>query len=134
MTGTRTSGPSNLAAVGYDQGVIDRLSFHWYVLKTFLEHSLAFSDDVLHTLAGVLLQLLFAAMLRSTIAKCWPWTIVFVLELANEASDLRFERWPDLAMQLGEGAKDVILTMALPTLLLIVARRFPKLLRGSRSA
>jgi len=114
--------------------MIDRLSFHWYALKTFVEHGLAFSDDVLHTLAGVVLQLLFAAMLRSTVARWWPWTIVLVLELANEASDLRFERWPDLAMQLGEGAKDVILTMALPTLLLVVARRFPKLLGRSRSA
>ena len=54
---------------------------------------------------------------------------MFALELANEANDLRVEQWPQPGMQYGEGAKDIILTMALPLLLFLVARKRPKLIR-----
>lgn len=59
-----------------------------------------------------------------------PWLMVLALELANEWSDLYIEVWPQHAMQWGESAKDVLLAMALPTLLLIVARYRPRLLTG----
>ncbi len=49
--------------------------------------------------------------------------------LANEWNDLYVERWIEQAMQFGEIAKDIALTMLLPSLLLIVARRFPRLLQ-----
>ena len=34
----------------------------------------------------------------------------------NEANDFRVEIWPDPGMQFGEAAKDVVLTMFIPTL------------------
>lgn len=108
--------------------MIDWVALHWYSAKTFLEHSIAFSDDVLHVLAGVGIQLMLAAILRASVARPLPLVILLFLELLNEASDLRFERWPDLGEQLGEGMKDVILTMVLPVVLFVVARRFPRLL------
>lgn len=105
------------------------LAQRWHETKTFVEHSIAFSDDVLHVWVGVLLQLAVAAVTKRTISSWLPWLVVLGLELANEASDFRFERWPDLAMQAGESAKDVILTMLLPTVLLVVVRRAPRLFR-----
>ena len=100
----------------------------WYEFKLFLEHAIGFSMDAMHVIAGVLVQLLAAALLRSSVARWPPWLAALAIELLNEFSDLAVERWPKPGMQLGEGAKDVLLTMALPTVLLIVARTRPRLL------
>ncbi|HZF44923.1 MAG TPA: hypothetical protein VEZ26_01200 [Sphingomonadaceae bacterium] len=99
----------------------------WGDSKTLVEHSVGFSHDALHVLAGPCIQLLTAAILRTSIRSPWPWFVVLLLELANEWHDLRAEHWPDPQMQWGEGVKDVILTMALPTLLLALGRFAPSL-------
>ncbi|MCW3797071.1 hypothetical protein OMW55_04530 [Sphingomonas sp. BN140010] len=88
--------------------------------------------DSLHVIAGVLLQLVVAAILRTDVADRRPWLLAFGLELANEANDLVVERWPDPGMQWGEGAKDVLLTMLLPTLLLLLSRRCSGILALAR--
>jgi hypothetical protein len=98
----------------------------WGHSKTFVEHSIGFSHDALHVLVGPIIQLLFAAVLRTSIRSPWPWLAVLLLELANEWHDLRAEHWPDLQMQYGEGVKDLLLTMALPTVLLLLARYAPR--------
>ena len=100
----------------------------WFDVKMYVERSIAFSDDVLHMSAGVFLQLIAAALLRTSVARWRPWLIVLALELLNEWSDFHVDNWPDLGMQLGESTKDVLLTMALPTVLVVVARKLPKLL------
>jgi hypothetical protein len=87
--------------------------------------------DSLHVLAGVIIQLTAAALLRTDVADRRPWLLVLALELANEANDLFVEQWPDPGMQWGEGAKDVLLTMLLPTLIALVARRRPSLFTRS---
>jgi hypothetical protein len=88
--------------------------------------------DTLHVMGGIILQLILAALLRTSLASKWPWLIVLGLELANEAYDLWLERWPSFLMQLGEGARDLIGTMLLPTLLWWVASRRSRLLSGRR--
>jgi hypothetical protein len=103
----------------------------WYQLKQLLEHSLGISMDALHVIIGVILQLAAALLMRRSIADWPPVLAVLAIELANEANDLRTERWPEPAMQYGEGIKDVLLTMFLPVLLLAVARTRPQLLRRS---
>ena len=110
--------------------LLGRVAMDWSQTKTFIEHMIGFSHDALHVMVGVCLQLLFAALFRLSARSIGPWLMVLALELANEWSDLYIEVWPQHAMQWGEGAKDVLLTMALPTLLLIVARYRPKLLCG----
>lgn len=100
----------------------------WIEAKAFLERFTGVSHDALHVIAGVAVQLILAALFRSSIARFWPWAVVLLAELANEWNDLRIERWPSLGEQLGEGAKDIALTMLLPTLLLIAARWWPGLL------
>lgn len=111
--------------------LLSRPDAFWSAIKasieTFTERSLGFSHDALHVLVGVCLQLLFAALLRSSIRSLKPWAVVLALELLNESHDLRVETWPSPAMQWGESAKDVLLTMALPTLLLLVCRYAPGL-------
>ena len=100
----------------------------WFDVKMFVERSSAFSDDVLHVVAGVFLQLIAAALLRASVARWLPWLIVLALELVNEWSDFHVDHWPDLGMQLGESTKDIVLTMALPTALLVISRWWPALL------
>jgi len=100
----------------------------WYQLKLFAEHSTGVSMDALHVIAGVVLQLLVAALFKSPLARPLPLLAVLALEIVNEANDFRVEIWPDPGMQFGESAKDVILTMAIPTLIFLVARYRPRLL------
>lgn len=100
----------------------------WYQVKLFIEHASGISMDALHILVGFVLFLLCALALRRTVADPQPWLATLVLEIGNEAYDLLVELWPDPGSQLGEGAKDVLLTMVLPTLLLLVARWRPQLL------
>lgn len=76
-------------------------------------------------MGGVVLQLMAAALLRTSLASKWPWLTVLVMELANEVYDLQVERWPSFGMQLGEGVRDVVGTMLLPALLWWIARAQP---------
>jgi hypothetical protein len=104
----------------------------WYQLKLLVEHASGISMDALHVLIGFLLFLLVARMMRRAIDSPAPWVALLLIELANEAYDLHVELWPNLASQLGEGVKDILLTMALPTLLLIIARSRPDWLARPR--
>ena len=96
--------------------------YAWYQVKLLIEHASGISMDALHILVGFILFLLAARLLKTSVASLLPWLVLLVLELINEAYDLHVERWPTFASQLGEGAKDILLTMALPTLLLVTAR------------
>lgn len=100
----------------------------WLEAKEFAEHALGFSRDGLHVVIGPCIQLLAAAILRTSLRSIWPWLIVLVLAVLNEWHDLEVETWPSLAMQLGESTKDIILTMVLPTVLLLIARYAPGIL------
>jgi len=100
----------------------------WYQFKLFIEHASGISLDALHVLIGFAVFLLAAQLLKRSVASPLPWAAILLLEIGNEGHDLLIERWPDPGSQLGEGAKDIILTMALPTLLMVVARWRPLLL------
>ena len=102
--------------------------FDWYRFKQLVEHSTAISMDALHILAGVLIQLLVAVVLKSSVARPMPLLTVLALVLINEANDFLVDAWPDLGRQVGEAVKDIVLTMFVPTLIFLVARRRPKLL------
>ena len=106
----------------------------WYQVKTFIEHASFVSSDALHVIAGVLVWILIALTLRRPLSSGVPLAWVLVILLFNEVVDLWVERWPDLAMQYGESAKDLMVTMALPALLTALIRLRPQLFvrRGSR--
>ena len=103
----------------------------WYREKMFIEHASVISSDAIHVLIGVVIWVAAALVSRRPLATWLPLLAVLVLTLLNEAVDLSVERWPSLAMQLGESAKDIILTMALPTLLMTAVRLRPNLFHTS---
>ena len=103
----------------------------WHQGKLFIEHAVHVSHDSLHVLVSVPLWLVFAVILRRPITSWIPWGWLLALILWNETVDLWMERWPDAGMQYGEGARDVALTMLVPTLLLFAARLRPDLFRGT---
>jgi hypothetical protein len=109
-------------------------NFGWYEIKLFVEHASGISMDALHILVGFLLFIIAALILRRGIGSFLPWVALLMLELINEAYDLHVELWPDLVSQIGEGAKDIMLTMTLPTLVLLLARLKPQWLLGVEPA
>ncbi|UUR08428.1 hypothetical protein [Sphingomonas glaciei] len=102
----------------------------WFHVKELVRHATGWPMDTLHVMGGVILQMVLAALLRTSLASKWPWLIVLGMELTNEAYDLWFERWPSLGLQVGEGLRDLVGTMLLPTLLLWAARCRPRLMSG----
>jgi hypothetical protein len=105
----------------------------WHQGKLFIEHSLTINHDSLHILVGVLLWIASGLLFRRSLASWRPWLWLFAIILWNETVDLWVERWPDAGQQYGEGVKDLILTMAVPTMLMFTARWRPDLFRqGAR--
>jgi hypothetical protein len=100
----------------------------WYQWKLFAQQSGGVSMDALHVILGVVIQLGAAALFRKSVDRLGPWLVVLAVELANELNDLLVEVWPDPGMQYGEAVKDVVLTMLLPTIILVAARLTPQLL------
>jgi hypothetical protein len=93
--------------------------------KEFVEFSTGFSRDSLHVILGVCFQLLVAATLKTSVSRWLPWFVVFTAAAANELHDLVFEYWDWPARQFGESVKDIVLTMILPTLILLLAKYMP---------
>ncbi len=104
----------------------------WHQLKDGVELASGWPPASLHLVFGVIAQLLFAALMKTSLADFRPWVLVLLLELVNEAYDFWFERWPLLAQQAVEGASDLGATMLLPSLLLLVARYRPELMVGPK--
>jgi len=104
----------------------------WYDAKILIERAGTVSTDALHVIAGVLVQLLVAMLLRRPLSSWLPWLAVLAAILFNEAVDFWVERWPSLAMQLAESAKDLVLTLLLPTVLMLALRASPSLRAARR--
>lgn len=100
----------------------------WYQFKLSLGHAAGIDMAAFHVLLGVPLQLAVALLLGLTVTRWTPWLAVLALEIVNEWSDLRIEKWPDPGAQYGNAINDILLTMLLPTLILAVARSRPRLL------
>lgn len=105
----------------------------WHEGKLFVEHTIAINHDALHIIIGVLVWLGIALVMRRPVSTKFPWLWLLALILWNETVDLWTEQWPDAGMQYGEGAKDVLLTMFVPTVLMFAARLRPALFAASAS-
>jgi CHASE2 domain-containing sensor protein len=103
---------------------------NWFHFKEWLESTSGLDMDALHVHAGVLVQLLVALLARRSLRSPWPWLAVLAAAAANEAYDLFYETWPNRDTQWAESVKDLLNTIALPTLLLLVARFAPALMVG----
>ncbi len=101
----------------------------WKETKLFFEHSTNVSNESLHVFAGVLILLLAAGLLTKPISSRWPWLAVLAFACLNESIDLSIGQWPQPGAQFGESVKDVLVTMLLPSVLLLTTRRMPALYR-----
>ena len=99
----------------------------WHESKLFIEHLIAICHDTLHLAAGVAIWLLLAMILRRSIADWLPLLGTAAIAAINEAVDLWVELWPSLGTQLGEGARDLLATIAIPALLFVAVRLKPSL-------
>jgi hypothetical protein len=99
----------------------------WHQGKLFIEHAVMISHDSLHVIVGVFLWFVLGFLLRRPLSSWLPWLWLLAFILWNETVDLWVEQWPDPGQQYGEGAKDVLLTMFLPTMLMSAVRLRPEL-------
>jgi hypothetical protein len=102
----------------------------WHQSKLFLEHWVSIEHDALHLLVGVLLWLGLGLLLRRPLTSWVPWLTILAVIAWNETVDLWVEHWPAPSMQYGEGAKDLLLTMSVPTIMLAMLRFRPELFGG----
>jgi 4-hydroxybenzoate polyprenyltransferase len=112
-------------------GAVSTAMASWHQGKLFIEHAVRISHDTLHLIFGVLIWLVVALVSRRPLTSWTPWLWALAFILWNEASDLWNEHWPDAGQQYGEGAKDIALTMFVPTLLMMAARFRPDLFRAA---
>ena len=99
----------------------------WISFKGFLEQ-LAVSKDALHIYAAMFIQLGSALLFRKPVSSLIPWFCVLALELLNEGLDLIFEKEPYIHQwQIDGSIHDVLNTMAMPTVVLLLARYVPNL-------
>lgn len=101
----------------------------WHDMKVFVEHATRIEHGTLHVIVGIFAWLLVAGLSRRSICSWIPWSVLLALILWNETVDLIVERWPERAMQFGEGTRDLFLTMLVPTVLMFAARLLPHLFR-----
>ena len=104
----------------------------WYEGKQIVENTLSVSNDALHVVIGVLVWLALAVIAKRPVSSWLPWAGLAIVLLWNELVDLMIEQWPDPVQQYGEGAKDLLLTMLVPTVILLAARYRPQLFRVAR--
>jgi hypothetical protein len=105
----------------------------WHEGKLFIEHAISIHHDALHVIVGVLLWLVFGFVIRRSLSSWYPWLWLLAVILWSETVDLWVEQWPNPGQQYGEGAKDVFLTMFLPTVLMFAIRWRPAMFaRGGR--
>jgi hypothetical protein len=98
-------------------------------VKLFIEHATRIEHGTLHVVVGIFVWLLVALISRRSISSWIPWAALFALIMWNETVDLLIEPWPERAMQYGDGARDLLLTMLVPTVLMFAARSIPQLFR-----
>jgi hypothetical protein len=111
-------------------GAHDWISMSWSEFKDYLTLVTDLDQDALHIYGAILLQIVAAALMRRSIASPFPWLFVLVVLVFNEWADLREPGKPIEEWQVVGGLKDLWNTMALPTLLLLLARYAPRLMTG----
>jgi hypothetical protein len=107
-------------------GALARLldTFNWTVAKMDLSRLTGLSDDTLHVLTGMLVLTIAAYLLRRPPWTWLPWLATVVAEAINEAYDLTQVIYPSDEGNIRGSLHDFWLTLAWPTLILLLWPRF----------
>lgn len=106
-------------------GVMD-----WHGIKSLTVDMTGVSRDALHVLAGLGVQFFIALIVRRPLSSWIPWSLMLLAAVINELYDFTYDGafylplWP-------EAVHDLWLTMAVPTILFVLARWAPGLLVNS---
>ena len=103
---------------------------NWIEFKDYLSQVTDLDQDALHVYAAVLIQIGAAALLRRSLASILPWLTVWAVLIVNEAVDLWLPGEALGQWQVSGGIQDSWNTMALPTLLWLLAHYAPGLMTG----
>jgi len=101
---------------------------NWIEFKDYLSQITDLDQDALHIYAAVLIQIGAAALLRRSLASILPWLTVWAVLIVNEAIDLWLPGETVGQWQVIGGIQDSWNTMALPTLLWLLAYYAPALM------
>jgi len=115
-----------LAAAPASGGAVARFldTFNWTVAKMDLSKITGLSDDALHVLTGMLVLTVAAYVLRRPPWTWQPWLVAVVAETVNEAYDLTQVIYPTDEGNIRASLHDFWLTLAWPTLILLLWPRF----------
>lgn len=98
--------------------------------KIWLQGYVHLAKDALHVHVGLALFLGCALIFRWPLKSWKPWLVVLAAALAGEIWDLRDTLVRDAPLQLAGQAKDLVSTIAWPTILMLLARGTKVLKRG----
>ena len=99
-------------------------TFNWSIAKTDLSKLTGLPDDALHVLTGMLVLTIAAYLLRRPPWTWRPWFVVVVAETINEVYDLTQVIFPSDEDNIRASLHDFWLTLAWPTLILLLWPRF----------
>ena len=100
-------------------------------VKFEVEQAVPFDADWLHLLIGPVIFAAAALVTRKPMSSWTPWLAVLAIAGLNELADLAVDQSPNRLGAYAENVTDFLLTIAVPTVIMIAARRFPGLI-GSR--
>jgi len=99
--------------------------------KFGLEQRIPFDADWLHLIIGPVILASASVVMRKPMASWGPWLVVAVLSILNEVIDLIEGASVVPSAAYFESTTDFLLTMAIPTALLIKGRFFPRSSKGA---
>lgn len=83
--------------------------------------------DALHIYAAVGIQIAAAVLAKRRLGDWLPWLVVLCVACLVEVADVKAEWWHSFGLQLAKSVHDVLNTMILPSVLLVLSRRWPTL-------
>lgn len=95
--------------------------------RAFLAHSFGFGPNAVHVILAVLVQLLLCALMRTPVSSLWPWIAIEMLVLARTIVTFEPAAWADHDVGYYTNLIGLALSLLLPTMLMLLARYFPRL-------
>ncbi len=103
----------------------------WVNAKTAMKQLAPFESGWLHLIVGPIVFVGAALAMRKPFSSWHAWVVVFMIAAINEWIDLAAEDWQQFESRLVDSTSDFLVTMAVPSLWLIVARHLTRPERNS---